>query len=74
MLEHFPTLHDSDNGRLEEHLPVLVHGLVSLLHLGRSVALDVVGDPELGSLVHVLQVQADHGVGFEFLRGKQKRY
>ncbi len=57
VFEDFSALHDSDDGRLEVHLPVLIDGMVGLLHLLRCLTLNRAGDAELGALVAVLQIQ-----------------
>ena len=67
MLQYLPALHDSDDGGLEVHLAVFVDGVVGLLHLLRSLALDGARDPELGALVAIAQVQGDDGLGAQLL-------
>ena len=70
MLQDLPALHDSDDGGLEVHLPVFVDRVVGLLHLLRRLALDGAGDPELGALVAVAQVQGDDRLSAQLLKTK----
>ena len=57
MFEDFSALHDSDDGRLEVHFPVLIDGMVGLFHLLGCLTLYRAGNAELGALVAVLQIQ-----------------
>ena len=57
MFQYLSALHNSDDGRLQVHLPVLVNGVVRLLDLLRRLLLNGSGDAKLCSLIRVLQVQ-----------------
>ena len=67
MLEELPGLHNPDDGGLEVHLPVLLDRVVGGLNLLRGLLLHCAGDPELGPLVGVLQVDGDGRVLAEVL-------
>ena len=68
MLEELPGLHNPNDGGLKVHLPVLLDRVVSGLNLLRRLFLHSAGDPELGPLVAVLQVDGDGRVRGEALR------
>ena len=67
MLEELPGLHYPDDGGLKVHLPVLFDRVVSGLDLLRGLLLHGAGNPELGPLVCVLQVDGDGRVRAEAL-------
>ena len=62
VLEKFPGLHNSDYRRLQIHFPVLLHRVVSGLNLLGSLLLNGPGNPELGPLVGVLEIEGDDGL------------
>ena len=68
MLQKFPGLHNSDYRRLQIHFPVLLHRVVSGLNLLGSLLLHGPGNPELGPLVGVLQIERDDGLWAQAVR------
>ena len=68
VLEKFPGLHNSDYRRLQIHFTVLLHRVVGSLDLLRRLLLNGPGNPELGPLVGVLEIEGDDGLLVQTVR------